>query len=100
MTISPPKESQTPETITTPEPFTGAQEEQFTLEEELRINQERDLRNSSPYDGISFVVSYNYEEYLFDVSLGTPRNTALEQFNSWKELSFPSIPDDQFRLVN
>lgn len=80
--------------------FTGYKEDEYTVEEISQINQINELRESSPYDGISFVVSYNYTDYIFDVSLGTPREKALEQFRSWKELSFPSIPDDQFRFVN
>jgi len=93
-------ETDIPEVVTSPEPFTGVLEEELTPDDVKKIDQERDLRNSSPYDGISFVVSYSYIDYIFDVSLGTPREKALEQFQSWRELVYPEIPEDQFRFVN
>lgn len=83
--------------VVSPLPFTGASLDlEFTDTELAEINEERELRHSAPYDGINFMIEYNDYEDRFFVLLYEPKSQTQEQFQQWKDLTFPNIKQERF----
>jgi|GEM_PF-5369231 len=83
--------------VVTPLPFTGASLDlEFTDTEIKEIQEERELRHSSPYDGINFIIKYDDYADIFIVTLYAPKSQTRQQFEQWKDLTFPHIKQDRF----
>lgn len=82
--------------VTTPLPFTGAKDIEFTETEINEINEERNLRRSTPYNGGTFVVTYNPVNDLFEVALTQPKENAQNDFEIWRKIDYPDVSFERF----
>lgn len=86
-----------PKAISTPLPFTGVNTNiDLPKDEIISINQERDLRHLTPFDDENFLVEYNYQDDFFAVTLGEPKEKALQYFIKWRTAKFPNIEQSRF----
>ncbi len=82
--------------VTTPLPFTGSKDVEFTETQINEINEERNLRRTSPYNGGTFVVTYNPVNDLFEVTLTQPRENAQNDFEIWRKIDYPDVSLERF----
>lgn len=84
----------------TPPPQTGAVDHEFTDEQQNNIDQERALRRLSPYSATEFMVQYNFDTDLFDVTYNSASDSARIAFEEWRDNQYPAIPLDRFNRQN
>ncbi|CAN5170422.1 hypothetical protein BH09PAT2_BH09PAT2_00270 [soil metagenome] len=83
-----------------PLPFTGAEDPQLNTDEIKQIDQERALRKKSPYNGVTFIVEYNYKTYNFEVKSTGNNEVARQDFTIWINNNFPTIDKNLFVFID
>lgn len=101
----------TPYTLLSPTPYTlpptplnvsadstGVAEEELPQEVVDASYQKQDLRNQLPISLSSFSIDFNYAEDKFIVTLNDPKGQSRNEFNQWKNNTYPGIEVSQFNF--
>jgi hypothetical protein len=84
-----------PSPTLTPPRFTGAEDTQEVPQPLYELgSQKTNLRRQTPLTLPFGTISFDYENDLFTVQLST--QTAQQDFETWRQTSYPAIPASQF----
>lgn len=80
--------------------FTGYVDPSFSQAELNEIDQNAQLRELSPYTGNGFTITYNYETFKFDVVIVNSFPDARNNFDTFVNSQYPSIPQEKFNIMD
>lgn len=84
---------------TTPLPFTGAAKETFSKKEIELSNTERFLRKLAPYNGVTFIMEYDYGNDIFQVRFVGDPEKGKSEFLTWHSTTYSIVPLSRFSFV-
>lgn len=77
-------------------PFTGVKDVSLPPALADEATQKKTLRDKTPIQLSTFSVSFDYSQDKFTVSLVSPKDQSLKEFQNWRQSNYPAIPLDQF----
>lgn len=83
-----------------PPAFTGGGELELSQEELDLSLSVQDLRKKTPLIEENFMITYDYQEDKFIVSLSGNDKISRNEFEKWRQQNYPNIPNNEFIFEN
>ncbi len=77
---------------------TGALQATLPPAEANLVKEKSDLRNKVPLTLSTFTIDFDYSQDKFTVTLSSPKDQSLKEFQDWRASNYPALPLGEFIL--